>query len=535
MIQIIKNCTLSEEDTKNHIVADCVQLLKKHGFSEDETASYVACLNRVLDLYREKFGDKVTFQYSARKRFMRIDCILSIPGERLSPLDIGNVTTNRARVERTLSSLLVNKTNQVSYLYSARRNLVTVSSPQKTEKSLFQSPMFWSMVLGLVLGMICAHLPEEVKTIIIDDILTPIFNVCIGIITGIMVPVIFFSLLTSVSALRSVDDLTNLGFKIIGRFLIVSVSVMGVGIAVTLFFYHNFGVSSVDFSPEKVFELILNIVPINIVSPFVEGNTPQLVVLALFLGAALLLAGDKATGLKDIIGQINSWTMSAMGIAMTVCPVIPFVSILSTVAKGNGRDLLNGWEFIVACYAISTICGIIKLILVCVKCNVKISVVWKKLWPMVSNAFASGNNTTILKQEYDISEKDLGITPVFSSFWIPMSQAMFNPRQTVSMLVPPILILKYMGTPISMPFLVVYILLVLELSIANPGTAGGWTILFAALNLPAHYVGTFMLYKLFTSNYNAAFGALEMGLEQITMAHKQGEIDLEKLRQEKVA
>ena len=57
-----------------------------------------------------------------------------------------------------------------------------------------------------------------------------------------------------------------------------------------------------------------------------------------------------------------------------------------------------------------------------------------------------------------------------------MSQAMFNPRQTVNMLVPPILSLKYMGIPISIQFLVIYFLLVLELSIASPGTAGGWTI-----------------------------------------------------------
>ncbi|MCR5405019.1 MAG: cation:dicarboxylase symporter family transporter [Butyrivibrio sp.] len=493
----------------------------------------MATLNRVLDLYREKLGEQEVIQYVVRKRFMRIDCTLSIAGEMISPLDAENYTSNRERVERTLNHLLINKTDQVSYIYSARHNIVSVASLPKTERSILKSPMIWAVVLGLILGIICNHLPEDVKTIILDDIMTPLFNVCIGIITRIMVPVIFSSLLTSIAALRSVDDLTNLGFKIIRRFVIVTVSIIVVGIAVTLIFYYNFGVSSVDFSPENLFSLILNIIPTNIVSPFADGNTPQLVVLALFFGAALLVAGDKAHGLKDILGQINFWIMSAMGIAMTVCPVIPFVSIFSVVAKGNGRDLLNGWEFVVASYAICTICGIIKLILVCTRCNVKISVVWKKLWPMVSNAFVSGNNTTILKQEYDISEKDLGITPVFSSFWIPMSQAMFNPRQTVSLLVPPILILKYMGIPISMPFLVIYFLLVLELSIANPGTAGGWTILFAALSLPADYVGAFMLYRMFTQNYNAAFGALEMGLEQIAMAHKHDEIDLEKLREEK--
>ncbi len=99
------------------------------------------------------------------------------------------------------------------------------------------------------------------------------------------------------------------------------------------------------------------------------------------------------------------------------------------------------------------------------------------------------------------------------------------------MIIPPILILKYTNTPISLIFLVVYVLLVLELSIANPGTTGAWTILFAALALPPEYVGTFMMYKLFTANFNAAYGALQVGLEQIEAANRFDAIDLDKLRE----
>lgn len=43
-----------------------------------------------------------------------------------------------------------------------------------------------------------------------------------------------------------------------------------------------------------------------------------------------------------------------------------------------------------------------------------------------------------------------------------------------------------------------------------------------------------MMYKLFTANYNAAYGALQVGLEQIEAAYLQGEIDLDKLREKPV-
>ena len=151
---------------------------------------------------------------------------------------------------------------------------------------------------------------------------------------------------------------------------------------------------------------------------------------------------------------------------------------------------------------------------------------------MVSTAFMTSNNTTMMKQEYEISKNALGIKPEFSSFWIPMSQAMLNPRSTIMLTIPPFLILKYMGMPISTSFLLVLVILVLELSIASPGTTGGWTILFAALALPADYVGMFMTYRLACTNYNAAYGALQVGLEQIEAAYEFDAIDLDQLRTE---
>ena len=75
------------------------------------------------------------------------------------------------------------------------------------------------------------------------------------------------------------------------------------------------------------------------------------------------------------------------------------------------------------------------------------------------------------------------------------------------------------------------VLLVTELSIACPGTTGAWSILFAALALPAEYVGTYLVYRMFVINFNAGYGALQAGLEQIEAAAKADAIDMDKLRE----
>ena len=527
-----KTCTLSTSDCKEKVYADCREMLKKYKFSDDEIALYIAEINDIIGIYRKKFGEDQQIEYLVRKRFHRIECSLIIEGEKVGPYDEETESSTRRMTEKALKPLLVNKTDQISYIYSIGRNFVIVSSPEIQAKSIWKSPILWSIILGIAVGILCYHLPVKVNSLIIDDILSPVFSITIGVITGIMAPVILISMITSVSALQSINDLTNLGFKIIGQFIISICSVMLVGIALTLIFYHNFGVTSMDFQPGNLVELILGIIPTDVVSPLATGNAPQLVVLGVFFGAALLLLGNRVDGLKDTLGQINAWIMTAMGMAMVICPVLPFISIATMIARGEWMTLLKGWEFIVLSYLIATVCGLIKLLVVCLKYKVKFGVLWKKLWPMISASFASGNNTTMLKMEYEISKNELGIKPEFSSFWIPMSQALLNPRQTINMIIPPILIMKYIGSPMSLSFLLVYALLLLELSIASPGTTAGWTIMFAALGLPSEYVGTFMMYKILTANYNAAYGALQAGLKQIESAKKFDAIDLEKLRGE---
>ena len=526
-----KKSTILTDECSNEILSDCRSLLEKYRFSDDEIDLFLNHAADVLRCYREHFGEDAQLEYRVRKRFKRVELRLVMRGEKLSPLEAKKEMgdTNQS-VQQALSPLVWNQTIAISHVYVAGRNVVTVVSPRIEAKALHRSPMLYAAILGLVCGLLCLCLPDDIRNVIVNDIAKPVQSVSLRVLTGVMAPVILFSMITAVSALGSINELTDLGFKIIGRFIVITLSVMAVGIVVSLFFYSVIGEGSADFQLEQLVDLVLGIIPTNILSPLLDGNIPQLVVLGLALGAALLMLEGKVDGLKDILNQVNKWIMSLMGIVMTIVPVIPFICIFTTVAQGSGTDLLNGWEFIVASYVAATICGAIKLVRVSVKYKVKAAVLWTKLKPLIGTAFAAANNTTMMKQEYEISERELGIKPEFSSFWIPMSQAMLNPRRTLMLVIPPFLILKYTGMPISTAFLLVLIILVLELSIASPGTTGGWTILFAALGLPVDYVGLFVTYRLACANYNAAYGALQVGLEQIEAASKFDAIDLDVLR-----
>ena len=130
-----------------------------------------------------------------------------------------------------------------------------------------------------------------------------------------------------------------------------------------------------------------------------------------------------------------------------------------------------------------------------------------------------------MKMEYELSRDAMGINPSFSAFRIPMSQAMLSINTAVHLAIPPFLISKYTGMPITLSFLLVLVILVLELAIASPSIPSGWVMLFAALTLPMEYVGIFSIYKILTANYGSACSVLYAALEQIEVSHVLGELD----------
>ena len=147
--------------------------------------------------------------------------------------------------------------------------------------------------------------------------------------------------------MENINQLTNLGFKIFKRFVFVILAVMAISIVfMLLVFYHSFGSDITEFDFGSVIDTLLDILPTDIISPFQNCNTPQLVVMGALFGAALLILGEKVSGVTNAIIQINSWVVKAMDIVLIVMPVIPTTgdgfSAVSFLLPFYAKMLKNG-------------------------------------------------------------------------------------------------------------------------------------------------------------------------------------------------
>lgn len=520
-----KTGSLLADNQNNSVITESMAELKKAGFEADECAVFADKILGLLDDSRDLFGEGKAFEYTIHKRFGRLELQIRIAGERFNPFEDGARAETRKK-DRSLRDFFKDKTTTLSYNYIAGKNIITIFSPAiRQHEFAIKSPILWALLLALLSGMICRQLPEGVSRFLVDELASPIFSVVIGMMTGIMGPVIFVSMVLSIASLESINKLTDLGGKIIRRFFNITVLVIAVSIGVSLFFYHVFSTESVSFQTGSIVTMILGVFPRNLFAPFLEDNTPQLVVMGFAMGAALLMLGDHASLLRNNLSQVSDWLDNTSYLIYKLSPLIPFISVFQLTVKGQGKNLLDGWEFIVAIYVSFTICILIKLVKVSLRCGIGIGILWKKAWPLFSRAFATASESATMMLEYDVSKNSMGINPSFSEFWIPISQAMLSVKTTVHLIIPPFLILKYTGMPITSSFLMVLIILTLELSFASPGTSSAWVILFASLTLPSDYVGIFAVYKMLTTNYGSACSMLYSALEQIEFSDSIGELD----------
>ena len=520
-----KKTRLTANSRDSQILKDSLELMKKKKFPGEDIDAFADELIPLLDFLYDQFGPDYELRYKVRYRMNRVQAILYAEGPNVSYTGIREEEESIYQIllRMLLSFMSVNTTE--NYMFDC--NIFTVTSPVKRRKKLtLASPLLWSVVFGIIGGLICRSLPEGVKPVILYDLIDPLSSLVMGLITSIMGPVIFFSMISSITTLETINRLTDLGFKIMGRFLRITLFIIAVSIGVSLLFYSTFGNGTVTIEFGQLVRMFLDLIPQNIITPFAENNTPQLVILGFVMGAALLILGDKASTLSKVITEIKDWFMVIMEMIYVLTPAIPFFSLFKSFAEGSEQKLLGAWEFILAVFLAQVIYCTIKLIKVSLRCKISAPVLLRKLMPMMTTAFSAGSEAAAMNLQIEQSRTSLGVKQEFSDFWIPMSQAMLRPRTTVHLTVAPFLVSKYTGLSISQAFLLVLTIMTLELSVASAGITSAWIILFASLNLPMEYVGVFVIYKVFTTHFGAAGSMLYYGLEEIEAAHKNNALDL---------
>ena len=512
-------------EQKETIIAECRELMSKGKFSESKTDQFCNTVADILQFAIDNPDEEREAQYKIKKHIDRIEFRVDVSGDRIDPMSDGEGAEKRS-FQRKVNALLFNPETSVTSSYTPGWNHLSVRSPSRIANSrLLNEPMVKALLLGIVAGVICRFLPEGPKGIILDGIAAPVMSTVVSLLMGIMGPVFFLFIIVSVSSLGSMEELSKVGKVILRRFILISLWVALVTMAVAFVFFPVFGSGHTKIDLPEIGGVLLDIVPKDFISPFADGNLPQIILFGLVFGTALLMMGDSGKPVRSALLKIKEWVMGVMMIMMKVIVLIPFISTMMMVANGKASIFIQGWKFIAATYVCYALFLILQFIVVSIKCKTSIKDLLKMLKDIMVMAFVTATPPATMQLSYQVSEKEMGIDQSFTDLWLSLSYNLLSPSRTITLVLSVFFIADVTGQSVDVALMIIVLITVVQLTLASSGTIPGATILLNTAKLSTDMVGLFSAFEIFTRNAGAAFDIMYSMLEQLDAARETGKIN----------
>lgn len=493
------------------------QYLSDHRVSRKDTIRLTFLIEEALMKYQGLFGTEKSFDLLLIDRKKTIVVKLTLAGISSNPLS--QEDEEDEFLMNTLPLLVGDSEDVVKYSYKNNHNILTcVVSTEAKQNKLLKNPVLLAAVLGLLLALGCRFLRPEVQDTLIQSFAAPILKVLLGMLSGIMGPVVFLSVLSSFVSLNNISTLNSIGSKIIRKMIFITCTAIIVPALMYLCVYRGEMSLFSEFDAGAIVSLILEIFPVNLFKPFVENNVIQIVMIAGFAGVVMILT-EKCSGVvADAIFDLSVLSMQMMKYITKLTPIMIFLSVYKLVMILDLSSIVPVLKIIALIY----ISGIALLVAYILSYHFSSR---KSGLKMLSSgrvygtkAFALGSGSAVIGDLFELSEQN-DMDQLFAKFYIPMSVALTSTGNTIFLVCSAFFMAEITGSPISITWFISLFILCFELTIATPGGNGGVlvtvSVLVSQLGMGQEYIGLLAVVQILCANFMAAQGAL---IRYITLA-----------------
>ena len=480
--------------------------------------------------YQEVFGTEAVFTEKITRRFNRIRLELSLTGERFDPFDTGEEEQSEV-----LRGLLANMGVAPVWQYKNGVNLI-LFTPKKKKRSQMAS-LALAVILAAVCGGLCRLMPAGVRDFLANELISPVFSRFMGLLSAIAGPMVFLSIAWGIYSIGDTATMGRIGKRMIGRFMLMTVllTLPACAAAMPLFSLESGSGGKADFS--ELFQMVLAIVPGNFFTPFTEGNPLQIIFVAVLIGIAMLILGNKATVAASFVEQSNYIVQLIMEAVSSFVPLFVFGSILNMILGNDFSIFRPTYKLILAMLLGDVILLGVYLALVCIRRKVKPRILLKKMMPTFLIALTTASSSAAFGVNMECCEKDLGIDKRIVNFGVPLGQVVFMPGVSVMFLAVGFCMAEIYGVTVSPVWLVTAFLIAIVLAVAAPPIPGGaltcYTILFVQLKIPMEAIAVTIALNVILEFATTAVNLFCLQAELVELAAGLDMLDIKRLREKK--
>lgn len=366
--------------------------------------------------------------------------------------------------------------------------------------SLRRTPLYLQILLAMVLGALAGYLLLLAGwSEAVSDWIKPWGTIFIRLLKLIAVPLVFISLVKGVSQMGDLTQLSRLGFRTVGTYLITTLLAVSLGLVmVSLIQPGNYlpedktaalnaeYLSNINDQVHMADELkndgpltfLVDIIPENLAMAATDNSKMlQIIFVALIAGIALIAIGkEKAAPLEPIIDTVNTVILKIIDFIMLYAPVGVFALMAGMVTDFAGDTAIFAS---LGMYALTVILCLLLLILGIYPLATRLFANYpafsylKGIFPIQLLAFSTSSSAATLPFTMEHSQKQLGISEETASFVFPVGATINMDGTSAYQAVSILFIAQLYGIDLTVAQLLSVLLLTVLASIGTPGVPGG--------------------------------------------------------------
>lgn len=480
--------------------------------------SFESCL---LNL-RAHFGDGAEATLVTGRVLGRPRLSVGVPGERYDPRDKGEFSDWE-------HSLMETAGISPAYAYRGKTNYVSLSQPLPELGSTAIS--FFAILLGVALSYAGGYLSDGMRQMLLEELIDPMVSTFVSVLSGVAGPLVFMSVAWGICGIGDMASLGRSGKALIGRFLRADVlaTLLTLAVCVPLFPVKVLGAAGSAGALGSMVELLLGLLPTNMVQPFVESNTLQIIVLAVVVGVSALALGDRSDGVRQALCQLNTLVQFLMEQVCRLLPGFIVVMMVSQAWSGTASALLNSWMPITLGFALAALFLVVRLVVTCLVQHVSPRRLVMVCFPVGFVAFTTASLSAAFGAMLSTCEDELGVDGDQTSFGVPLGMVLCKPANPIMMLMIMLFCAHTYGAATDPVWYVRLGVTVLLYAIAVPPVPGGtlacYGILISAFGIPIEALGVATALDLLLDNVISCVNAVVLMLETLSAADGMGLVD----------
>ena len=356
------------------------------------------------------------------------------------------------------------------------------------------------LVLGIIVGAILwAAMGAEAAGAFTAKYIKPFGNIFVNLLKFIVVPLVLLSIMDGVISMGDISKVGKIGWKTVVYFLVTTAIACVIGLIVANLFKGAFPVLSMaddaayEAKSANLIDTIVNIFPNNAINPLVNSSMLQIIVIALFFGCGILVAGEKGKPFGNWISSFNEVTQKVMSFILAVSPIGVFCLMTWVVAEQGVKILTSIGLVLLAAY-IGYIIHVVVVYSLSVKIFAKLSPItfFKKVFPAAAFAFSSTSSVATLPVAKECTD-DLGVESEISSFVLPLGATVNMDGTAIYQCVAAIFLAKCIGVELTLVQMATIVVTATLASIGTAGTSGAGMIMLAmvleSVGISPTYIG----------------------------------------------